>query len=383
VCAAQSTAARLYQPDDVLEWTHVPNQRTVVQVDGSDVVIEINSHGLRDREYSYDKPPDTFRILVLGDSFTEAAQVNLDETYHGIIEHRLNEEYGGKQGRHFEVISAGVAGYGVTRSMVYYEQIGRRYRADLVLLAFYIGNDMQDDYQPLAQERPFPGVYREQFFRLNDRGELEPFTQGVQAGLAPGTVQAQAQAQSLVARVDAWLFGHLRFYYYVRPFLSEQVPFIRRALFRLGMVKTPMPVPPRYSEAQAESFDAAWELEDALLARLHADAAADGAQFAVIIIPDSFQIQPEILAEDYPLFYPAMLDSMDLTKNDTALIAILERQGIAHLWLYPIYKQAYESGGEALYGVASRHWNRAGHRLAADAVYDWLLESGLVAVDPG
>jgi lysophospholipase L1-like esterase len=375
--AEQSTAAQLYRPDEVLEWTHVPDQRTLVQVEGREVVLEINSHGLRDREYSYEKPPNTFRILVLGDSFTEAAQVNLEDAFHSIVEQRLNQE--NEPGLRFEVISAGVAGYGVTRSMVYYEEVGYRYDADLVLLAFYMGNDMQDDYQPLAQERPFPGIYREQFFRLTGEGELEPLVVEVESTLAPGAAQAQARSQSRVSRIDAWLFGHLRFYYYVRPFLSEQVPFIRRALFALGFVESPAPVLPRYADVDAATFEAAWALEDALIARLSADAGQHGAGFAVIMIPDYVQIYPDALENDYPLFYPAMLDDMDLGQTDRALLSILDRQGIAYLRLYPVFQQARESGGAELYSASARHWNQAGHRLAADAIYEWLLDEGLVA----
>ena len=38
--------------------------------------ITINGKGIRGQEYDYAKNDDTFRILVLGDSFTAALQVN-------------------------------------------------------------------------------------------------------------------------------------------------------------------------------------------------------------------------------------------------------------------------------------------------------------------
>src|SRR6266852_4603823 len=43
--------------------------------------VRINSHGFRDRERSFEKPPNTFRIAILGNSWTEALQVPLDKTF--------------------------------------------------------------------------------------------------------------------------------------------------------------------------------------------------------------------------------------------------------------------------------------------------------------
>src|SRR5271154_5995152 len=44
-------------------------------------LIEVNRDGFRGPEYSLAKPPDTLRIAVLGDSFTEANQVALEDTF--------------------------------------------------------------------------------------------------------------------------------------------------------------------------------------------------------------------------------------------------------------------------------------------------------------
>src|SRR6266545_2390723 len=47
--------------------------------------VRINSDGLRDREHSKVKPPNTFRITVLGDSFVEALQVPFEQSFCHLI----------------------------------------------------------------------------------------------------------------------------------------------------------------------------------------------------------------------------------------------------------------------------------------------------------
>ena len=37
--------------------------------------------GLRDYEHTINKPSDTIRIAILGDSYSEARSVNLEETF--------------------------------------------------------------------------------------------------------------------------------------------------------------------------------------------------------------------------------------------------------------------------------------------------------------
>jgi hypothetical protein len=280
---------------------------------------------------------------------------------------------------HYEVISGGVAAYGTTRSMILYEHLGRKYDPDLVILCFTITNDVQDDFVALAQEEPLPGIYRQQFFRLTDEKVLEPFSAEVAGNITSGVRQAQLQADSRLKRIDAWLFTNSRFYFYVRPFLAEQIPPIRRALYQLGAVDSPVPAPPRYSRAPSAVgvFSAAWELEDALIARLRDEVTADNAAFAVAIVPDYVQIQTELLLQEYPLFTELMPQYMDLNQTDEALKSILEGHGIPYLWMRPDFEDVHAQGID-LYNSQNLHWNRAGQELAGNLLFDWLISEGLV-----
>lgn len=374
--AEQTDYLVIFQQDDALEWSHVPNTEITITTEDGDVFIAINEYGLRDNPYPYEKPGNTFRILILGDSFTEALQVNLEDTFHALIEDRLNNEL--NDTFQYEVISAGIAAYGTTRSMVFYEQEGYKYQPDLVLLAFYMGNDVRDDHPALAQQEVFPGIFRQQFFQINPAGELESIME--QPELTPGASQAQAQAASLVGRIDAWSYTHSRFYAYTRPFLSEQIPFIRRLLYRIGFVQSRSPVVPQYTLGGSDLFDEAWALEGALIARLRDEVHEDEADFAVILIPDSIQVQPELLKADYQLFYPAMLDDIDLEQTDRKLMHSLDMNGIPYVRLYEVFVEQRIATGENLYGTSSKHWNKAGHQLAAEEIYNWLLDENLVPV---
>src|SRR3984893_12095503 len=53
--------------------------------------VRINSDGLRDREHTKAKPADTVRIALLGDSFAEAMQVPLEQTFWSLMERRLQD----------------------------------------------------------------------------------------------------------------------------------------------------------------------------------------------------------------------------------------------------------------------------------------------------
>ena len=106
----------------------------------SDSSISINQNGFRDREYGLEKPPHTWRMLALGDSSTFGVGVDLDQTYHEVLERRLNREFG-DSGWTFEVINGGVTGFTSYQCLGMYEQFGVRYEPDVVTL--YAGiNDL-------------------------------------------------------------------------------------------------------------------------------------------------------------------------------------------------------------------------------------------------
>ena len=94
----------------------------------------INVFGNYDRDYSLKKPKGTFRILVLGDSITEAGG------YVKRLEYLLNSSGLNKK---FEVWNCGVGGYGIKQYWGYLESKGSRFSPDMIIVGFCL-NDFDD-----------------------------------------------------------------------------------------------------------------------------------------------------------------------------------------------------------------------------------------------
>src|SRR5919108_5792949 len=131
-----------YEPNKYIGWKGIPGfqgdyvRGRVVQY------VRMNSHGFRDKERTYEKKEGTFRILALGDSYTEGVQVSLEQTFPYILEERLNSE---KSGVRFEVLNLGVSGFGTAQEYLTLKHYGLEYKPDLVILNFFIGNDVRDN----------------------------------------------------------------------------------------------------------------------------------------------------------------------------------------------------------------------------------------------
>ncbi len=96
------------------------------------VKFRTNSAGLRDSEYSLEKPANTFRIVVLGSSWTMGSGVDLDEIWHSKLEQWLNAENAAKR---VELINFGVDQYGFGEIIATLEDKALAYEPDLILIA--------------------------------------------------------------------------------------------------------------------------------------------------------------------------------------------------------------------------------------------------------
>jgi lysophospholipase L1-like esterase len=120
----------IYASDPKLYWKLKPNQDCYTKIDHRPV--HVNSYGTRGPEFQKDKPPNTIRILSLGDSRTFGWGLSDEETYSRLIERSLQEYVGSL--KRVEVINAGVNAWSYPQITVYFRDFATDYKPDYLIL---------------------------------------------------------------------------------------------------------------------------------------------------------------------------------------------------------------------------------------------------------
>lgn len=135
----------VYNPDSDLKHYWEPKANSIVHPNFPSVIPEgwpeysinatytVNSDGLYERyNYPVEKPKNTFRIITLGDSFTQGAYTDTKDSYPEQLEDYLNKSVS-CNAKKFEVINLGVFGYDIQYSVERYKLKGQKYNPDLII----------------------------------------------------------------------------------------------------------------------------------------------------------------------------------------------------------------------------------------------------------
>jgi hypothetical protein len=334
--------------------------------------VRINSDGLRDREHAKAKPADTVRIAVLGDSFTEAMHVPMEQTFWWLLEQRLKECHA-FPGKTVEVIDFGVSGYGTAQELMTLRQKVWDYSPDLVVLAFTTNNDVYDNSRALS------GVEDEPYFVYRN-GELI-----YDASFRDSPTYQQRDSK--LNRFGRWLHNELRIIQ-----LVHYVQFVaklrltdwrnRRRLAAQGKTKPADGSTPTvrnaedigidnmiYIEPRDENWQEAWRVTEGLIKQMRDDVAQKNARFLVVTLSNAIQVCPDpVVREKFlqhvgaeTIFYPNL-----------RLRALAEREQIDFLDLAQPMQVYADQNKVFLHGfgsdIGNGHWNATGHQVAAELI---------------
>ena len=361
-----------FKPDPRIGWVHIPGAsgRYVNLAREFDIQVQINSKGLRDREYLYEKPAGTCRVLALGDSFVEAVQLPLEDTFTKRLEVMLNTSQTKGCTRH-EVINAGVGGYGTDNERLFYLEEGYKYNPDLVLLSFLSFNDIYDNDHTLPPSRT-----KTVYFTLENN---ELVLHHVPSADAP------YYSDSLFAKLKHWLKSNSNAYRVTTSILNSN-EILLRFFKTIGVVyserqDTAAGIPIEYFVYKSETppeFQQAWDITRALLLRLDAEVRQRGSQLVVVVWPTAFQVYPDMWQETVRS-YPGMEnESWDLKKPDRFLLEFLRAQQIPSLYLLPVIEAEARARDDVLYFPYDKHPTKPTHQIAAEAIHEFLVSERLL-----
>lgn len=111
--------------------------------------ITTNSFGLRDKEYDPVRPPQTWRVAVMGPSNVMGWGVADGATFEGLLEDRLNRQPIGVGYKRFELLNLGVPGYQPPQQMVNFER-AMRLESNVVLYVA-TGRELRRSAQYVAE----------------------------------------------------------------------------------------------------------------------------------------------------------------------------------------------------------------------------------------
>lgn len=333
------------RPDDRLGYAFIPGAPyTVVPAEGCPgwgARGRINSLGLRDEEHDLRRRPATFRILALGDSYTEGFQFDLPRIWPEILEQRLNDR---GDGIRYEVINAGRSAMGTGTELLYYRRDGHRYDADLVLLLF-VPNDFRDNARSLS--------HRPQAYFIARHGSIDLDTSFVHSSGYRLRKAIQPLKRSMVVSLAAQRY--------------QESAARRYATAAAGS--------PRGRAGFTQSERDAIELTQYILRTLATEVTRDEARFAVVMGTADFEV-------NWSASPRARMHDPLTSAADSIVSATVHALGLPFLNLEPIFSTYSAQSRRLLHGCTENrgtgHWNETGHRLAATSIYDFLIAHRLL-----
>ena len=350
---------QLYAPNRDLGWVLRPGASGVVSVETSQFV-RINSHGFRDEERDYEKPADTVRIAVLGNSWTEALQVPLEKTYCSVLQQRLmlSPCFGGKR---VEVLIFGVAGYSTGQELLILQQEVWKYHPDLILLAFYPARDIANNIRELnnavnPEQSPY-FVYRGDRLVLDDSFRALPVLQ-----------ERQIAWQSLNFRLSQ----HLRIMQAISAL--QRVTKIRVAMAavheraqQVGVENLEYTI---YAPPTQPDMQRAWRVTEGLLLAMRDEVKARGAEFRIVTLATRPQVIPDP-AKRAELMRKLGVDNLSYADDRIRDFGLREHIPVTNLAPalseYAEVHHVYLNGFN-LSNLGAGHWNETGHSIAAETI---------------
>lgn len=376
-----------FRSSSLLGWEHVPGAEKVEAKEEYQVTIRFNTKGLRDREYSYEKTPGTFRILVLGDSFTEGMGVRREEIYTEQLERRLNEM---SQGMRYEVINAGTRGYGLDQYLIYLRSYGLYYQPDIVLVGLYIGNDILSAMRQVEYNHPKP-YFALQGERLVPQQFPVPDFSTRAIEFAPAFKERTPRRTRFLDRTTRPVRSVLGRYSKLYAFVTDKlkrIPSVAYALEQVGLTSDIKGLAyvrelkdGLFGVEYTPRYERGWTLGKRIIEEMNQICRDARAKLILFLIPMKEQVTEEgrLSVLEVAAVMGVERNQLDFEKPNRLLVALGGEKNIDVIDPLPAFWERAQQG-RSLYYRLDKHLTAEGHRKAAELIYEHLVNHHLVPI---
>jgi hypothetical protein len=366
-----------YMPDATHGHALIPGMEGWYRKEG-EAYVSINSAGQRDRERTKTKAADTIRIAVIGDSYAEAFQVPVEQTFWAIMEDNLRQS-GFIPGKQIEVLNFGVSGYGTANELLTLRERVWDYAPDIIMLAVTTNNDVVDNSRALKKTDEVPYfVYREGKLVLDDSFRNS---------------RAFQLRQSRLGRAARWIKDHSRFlqalneaHRGLKIVLASSKSWLNNS--QEEQTETTFDISARseelgtdnvvYVEPNNPIWNDAWLVTEGLILAMRDEVRSRGSKFVVVTLSNGPQVLPDPEARRA---FMRRIGIDDLFYPDNRIRSVCVRDNIPVITLAPELQGYAEKSGSFLHGfggnLGNGHWNAIGHRVAGELIAQKLRDGVL------
>ncbi|QQG43460.1 MAG: SGNH/GDSL hydrolase family protein [Candidatus Daviesbacteria bacterium] len=300
--------------------------------------ITVNQAGWPDADHSFAKPADTFRIVIIGDSFVENFQVPFHQTFFRQLQDKLNNKLLDKK---IEVIALGLGDSGTAQQYLILKNYALIYQPDLVIQFFFSGNDVKNNSLILQGDPHRP------YFKLENN---------------------QVVLQSFTTKNSLFPQNMLIFFKDHSKLLTLILNFKGQIINRFSTDLNDYPIDYHvYDQNPSADYQAAWELTLRLLLLEKQTAETAGAKFLLVTLANNEQVNKNVWPEIQNTYPKLKTASLDLKKPDEILAEFCQINNLDCLFTLSFFQDfVKQNPATPTHFQKDGHWSQTGTNLVAN-----------------
>ncbi|MDP6401057.1 MAG: hypothetical protein QF835_09070 [Candidatus Marinimicrobia bacterium] len=332
----------VYQPDSTFGWRYLENTNTVVNHAGAGLVhFRTDEYGYRINatDNKIKNTGNPLNVLILGDSFLAALQVENEKTIPQLLKQDLQSQYT----LNVDFYNSAVGGWDPNHYLLEAKKVLKenRLKLDMCLVFLYVSNDIVTSVNTSYN---FEQVSPQHSFSIPEDLSWSSFINSV---LYPIN-------DFLEVRSHLFIFLKHRF---------------QSILAKFGLTAAYFPDIFLLSEQSS----ARWGITSGICKNIHDEFQRLNVPVVFILLPSVYQCNTKIFYEHIENF-DIPLDSVDLKQPNELLAEYFQENRIElHDPLFFMQKQF--NHGYTMYGKIDGHFNEEGHRVVADYVLPLVLKN--------